>query len=97
MRLLLNVTTRTLTGLTKKRHEVHRMEIAELHGRELKTASFAARLRRLRIAYHDGAVRDFTGIPHGLFTALAKSADPEAFLRDRIDGVYPTTDVIRAA
>lgn len=73
------------------------MEIAELDSRELKTASFAARLRRLRIAYHNGAVRDFTGISHGLFTALAKSADPDAFLRDRVDGVFPTTDIIKAA
>jgi hypothetical protein len=73
------------------------MEVVDLDSRELRTASFAARLHRLRVAYRNGAVRDFTGVSHGLFSALAKSGDPDAFLRDRVDGVYPAKDIIRAA
>ena len=73
------------------------MEVVDLDTCELRTASFAARLHRLRIAYRNGAVRDFTGVSHGLFTALAKSRDPDAFLRERVEGLYPRTDVVRAA
>lgn len=73
------------------------MEVVDLDSNELRTASFAARLHRLRIAYRNGAVRDFTGISHGLFTALANSGDPDTFLRDRVDGFYPTKDIVRVA
>ena len=73
------------------------MEVVDLDSRELRTASFAARLHRLRVAYRNGAGRDFTGVSQGLFTALANSEDPDTFLRERVDGQYPARDVVRAA
>jgi hypothetical protein len=72
------------------------MEVADLDSREVKTASFAARLHRLRIAYHSGRITDFVGVSQGLFSALAKSEDPDGFLRDRVAGQYQTREV-RAA
>ncbi len=73
------------------------MEVVDLDSRELRTASFAARLHRLRVAYRNGAVRDFTGVSQGLFTALANCQDPDTFLRERVDGHYPARDIVRAA
>jgi hypothetical protein len=64
------------------------MEVVDLDSRELRTASFASRLHRLRVAYRNGAV---------LFTALANCEDPDTFLRERVDGHYPARDVVRAA
>jgi hypothetical protein len=72
------------------------MEVAAIDSYEMKTASFAARLRRLRIAYHSGRIIDFDGVSHGLFSALVKSEDPDRFVKDRVAGHYPAQEV-RAA
>jgi KTSC domain-containing protein len=69
------------------------VEVVELNSKHVRTAAFAARLRRLRIAYHSGLIRDYADIPPALFSALIKSEDPEAFLRERVAGRYDVKDV----
>jgi hypothetical protein len=72
------------------------MHVVSLNQGSLRTASFAARLRRLRIAYRDGAIRDFADIPPALFDALIRSTDPETFVRDRVEGQYDEK-IVRSA
>jgi hypothetical protein len=72
------------------------MEVVALNTKDVRTAAFASRLRLLRIAYHDGLIREYLDIPPALFAALIKSEDPEKFLRDRVAGRYAAHDV-RAA
>jgi hypothetical protein len=72
------------------------MQVVSLNQGALRTAAFAARLRRLRIAYRDGAIRDFADIPPALFDALIKSQDPETFVRERVEGQYDER-IVRSA
>ena len=69
------------------------VDVVELNSKHVRTAAFAARLRKLRIAYHSGLIRDYADIPPALFSALIKSEDPEAFLRERVAGRYEVKDV----
>ena len=72
------------------------MQVVPFNQGELHTAAFAARLRRLRIAYRDGAIRDYADIPPGLFDALIRSSDPETFVRERVEGQYDEK-IVRSA
>jgi KTSC domain len=69
------------------------MEVVALNTKDLRTAAFAARLRRLRIAYNSGLIRDYADIPPALFSALVKSEDPDTFLRERVAGQYAEQDI----
>lgn len=69
------------------------VEVVALNTKDVRTAAFASRLRRLRIAYHSGFIRDYLDIPPALFAALIRSEDPETFLRERVAGRYPAEDI----
>jgi len=69
------------------------MDVVRIDSRHVEKASFAQRLLRLRLAFKNGRVTDYYGVPPGLFTALANARDPEQFLSTRIQGKYVARDV----
>jgi KTSC domain-containing protein len=73
------------------------MDVVRINSSAVEKASFAQRLRRLRIAYRSGRVMDYCEVPPGLFAAYTNSTDPDDFLQKRIEGVYPTREVTREA
>lgn len=71
------------------------MDVVRINSPQVEKASFAARLHRLRVAFKNGRVTDYTGVSPGLFNALTKAPDPDHFLETRIEGSYESHDVIR--
>ncbi|MGH8172281.1 MAG: KTSC domain-containing protein [Rhodanobacteraceae bacterium] len=71
------------------------MDVVRINSPQVEKASFAARLHRLRVAFKNGRVTDYSNVSPGLFNALTRAADPDHFLETRIEGTYESHDVIR--
>jgi hypothetical protein len=63
----------------------HRM----LHTARLKSAGYDEKERRLEIAFHDGEVKTYRGVPHEVARRLFASPNPASFWEDRIAEEYP--------
>ena len=63
----------------------HRM----LHTAKLKSAGYDERGKVLEIAFHDGKLRSYRGVPPEIARRLFASPNPATFWEDRIAEEYP--------
>ena len=63
----------------------HRM----LHTSKLKSAGYDEKEKLLEIAFHDGALRSYRGVPAEIARRLFAAPNPASFWEDRIAEEYP--------
>lgn len=63
----------------------HRM----LHTAKLKSAGYDEKEKVLEIAFHDGKLRSYRGVPPEIARRLFASPNPATFWEDRIAEEYP--------
>lgn len=65
----------------------HRM----LHTQRLRSAGYDDASRTLEIAFHDGSLRTYRGVPAEVARRFLASPNPASFWEDRIADEYPVT------
>ena len=70
----------------------HRM----LHTAQLKSAAYDEQEKVLEIAFHNGQLKSYRGVPHEVARRLFAAPNPASFWEDRIAEEYPV-DVGRSA
>ena len=63
----------------------HRM----LHTSKLKSAGYDEKEKRLEIAFHDGQLKAYRGVPPEIARRLFAAPNPASFWEDRIAEEYP--------
>ncbi len=63
----------------------HRM----LHTTRLKSAGYDEKEKVLEIAFHNGELKAYKGVPHEVARRLFASPNPASFWEDRIAEEYP--------
>jgi len=63
----------------------HRM----LHTTQLKSAGYDEKEKVLEIAFHNGQVKAYKGVPHEVARRLFAAPNPASFWEDRIAEEYP--------
>ena len=63
----------------------HRM----LHTAQLKSAGYDENEKLLEIAFHNGQVKSYKGVPHEVARRLFAAPNPAVFWEDRIAEEYP--------
>ena len=63
----------------------HRM----LHTAQLKSAGYDEKEKVLEIAFHNGQLKVYTGVPHEVARRLFAAPNPASFWEDRIAEEYP--------
>jgi hypothetical protein len=63
----------------------HRM----LHTAQLKSAGYDEREKVLEIAFHNGQLKAYKGVPHEVARRLFAAPNPASFWEDRIAEEYP--------
>lgn len=63
----------------------HRM----LHTAQLKSAGYDENEKVLEIAFHNGQVKSYQGVPHEVARRLFAAPNPATFWEDRIAEEYP--------
>lgn len=63
----------------------HRM----LHTAQLKSAGYDEKEKLLEIAFHNGQVKSYKGVPHEVARRLFAAPNPAVFWEDRIAEEYP--------
>lgn len=63
----------------------HRM----LHTSKLKSAGYDEKEKLLEIAFHDGTLRSYRGVPAEISRRLFAAPNPASFWEDRIAEEYP--------
>jgi hypothetical protein len=70
------------TAMTKPAHRM-------LHTANLKSAGYDEKEKVLEIAFHNGQVKAFKGVPHEVARRLFAAPNPASFYEDRIAEEYP--------
>jgi hypothetical protein len=60
-----------------------------LHTARLKSAGYDEREKRLEIAFHDGQMKTYRGVPAEVARRFFSSPNPASFWEDRIAEEYP--------
>ncbi len=63
----------------------HRM----LHTAQLKSAGYDEKEKVLEIAFHNGQLKSYKGVPHEVARRLFAAPNPASFWEDRIAEEYP--------
>jgi hypothetical protein len=60
-----------------------------LHTAQLKSAAYDEKEKVLEIAFHNGQLKAYKGVPHEVARRLFASPNPASFWEDRIAEEYP--------
>ena len=71
----------------------HRM----LHTAQLKSAGYDEKEKILEIAFHNGQLKAYRGVPHEVARRLFAAPNPASFWEDRIAEEYPVDSSPSAA